>query len=120
MKFLDIAVAALIGVSTITGIVAWSPQSGDSMSRQTATETQLRDALLAFLSERGILWLILSSPSAACVGFQGLSNSSVSVSASFGSYTCGLRPGGASGVATLSMRLGTVEVVLKAWPNAVG
>ena len=120
MRFLDIAVAALIGASAITGMAAWSPQAGDSASRGAAAQGQLRDELLSFLSEPGMAWLIINSPSAACSALSGLSNSTVGVSASFGSYSCGSPPTAGSRAASLTLLLGTNDVDLEAWSSAPG
>ncbi len=115
MRYVDLAVAALIGTSAITGIVAWDPRSGDTGSDRIAAQTQLRDGLLALLQQRGIAWFLVSPSWAVCSYLSSISNSSFGVSATLGSVSCGSPPRRGSVVASLSMRLVPFEVTLVAW-----
>jgi len=43
MRYLDLAVAALIGTSAIAGVAAFSPRQADVASSSLAIESHLRD-----------------------------------------------------------------------------
>lgn len=118
MRYLDLAVAALIGTSAIAGIAAFSPRQGDVASGGLAMKSELRDGLLTILQREGVTWLIQSSPNAACAYLESLSNSSVTFSGMIGPHRCGPSPPGGSPVATLGFYLTPNQVVLEAWPNA--
>jgi len=118
MRYLDLAVAALIGVSAIAGIATFSPGQSDVASKRLAMESQLRDELLTILQREGLTWLIQSSPQAVCAYLQDSSNSSVTFSGVIGPYTCGTSPPISSPVATLAFYLTPYQIVLEAWPNA--
>jgi hypothetical protein len=120
MRYLDLAVAALIGMSAIAGIVTWTPGPGDLTSSNMMLESALRDGLLALLQQRGTFWLIASSPYQICSYLQGLSNSSVTYSASLGPYQCNPPPPVASTEASLILGLAPYRVVLEAWANTPG
>jgi hypothetical protein len=117
MRYLDLAVATLIGTSAIAGIAAFSPRHADVASGGLAMESQLRDGLLAILQHEGVTWLIQSSPQVVCAHLQELSNLSVSFSGMIGPYGCGPSPPSGSPVATLAFYLMPYQVVLEAWPN---
>jgi hypothetical protein len=118
MRYLDLAVAALIGTSAIAGVAAFSPRQADVASGVLAIKSELRDELLAVLQREGVTWLIRSSPQLVCAHLQDLSNSSVTLSGLIGPYSCGPSPPIGSTVATLVFYLMPYQVVLEAWPNA--
>ena len=118
MRFLDLAIAALIGTSAIAGIAAFSPKQADVASSSLATESQLRDELLTILQREGVTWLIQSSPQEICGRLRELSNSSVTFSGAIGPYACSPSPPSGSPVATLVFYLIPYRFVLEAWPNA--
>lgn len=118
MRYVDIAIAVLIGTSAITGIVAWTPRSGDIASQHTLMRTLLRDSLLAYLQHRGVVWLMRSSPQELCADLSGISNSSVTFSATSGSFSCGSPPLGVAALSTLTLQLTSYQVTLEAWSNA--
>lgn len=113
MRFIDLAVAALIGSSAITGMVAWSPRAGDAGAQRLGAQVQLRDRLLELFRRNGMSWL--ESPVAACRLISDASNSTFRLFATIGSSTCGTPPRGGSPSVTLSLRLVPYEVVLVAW-----
>jgi hypothetical protein len=117
MRYLDLVAAALIGMSTIAGIVAWTPGRGDLASRNLMLESELRDGLFALLQQRGIFWLTTSSPYQICAYLHELSNSSVTYSASLGPYQCSPQPPVASINASLTLELVPYRVVLEIWAN---
>ena len=120
MRYLDLAVAALIGTSAIAGIATFSPAQSDNTSSRLAMESQLRDELLTILQREGFAWLVQSTPRAVCDYLQDISNSSVTFSGVIGPYRCGPSPPTSSPVATLAFFLTPYQIVLEAWSNAPG
>ncbi|MDG7007331.1 MAG: hypothetical protein JRN06_03685 [Nitrososphaerota archaeon] len=115
MRFIDLAVAALIGSSAITGIVAWSPKAGDVGAQQLGAQVRLRDRLVGFLQRDGTIGF-LESP-AACQLISDASNSTFRLYATMGPTSCGTPPGLSSPSVAISLRLGKSEVVLVAWSS---
>jgi hypothetical protein len=118
MRYLDLAVAALIGTSAVAGIVAFSPGKLDSASRSLTLESQIRDELLSVLQNVGTAWLVQTPPGVVCGYLQSISNATVTFSAIIGPMRCAFSaPPGAS-VATLVLQLTASQVVLEGWTNA--
>ena len=117
MRFLDLAMAGLIGTSALLGMSAFAPRHADMASSSLAKEAQLRDGLLALLEHRGASWLIQSSPETVCAFLLGISNSSVTFSGGIGSLRCGAPPGPGIPVAVISIQLLGRQVVLEAWAD---
>jgi hypothetical protein len=117
LRYIDLAVAAMIGVSAISGLVAWSPQSGDSVSQTLMLQLELRDRLLEYLQQRGIMWFLNSPQAEICYALAKSSNSSIIISAVIGGEACSPQPEGEP-MATLTLRFLTLEVVMEAWPIA--
>jgi hypothetical protein len=116
LRFIDLAVAALIGSSAITGMVAWNPRAGDAGSQQAALQARLRDSLLEFIQRSGIAQFI-QSPAGACLRLLEASNLTIKFYSTMGPASCGIPPGSGSQTATLSLRLVPFEVVLVAWSS---
>lgn len=114
------AIAALIGLSSIAGMVAFTPRQGDAESETLALQAQIRDELVSILQEKGVMWLLLTPPAEICGFLRGLSNSSVSFSGTIGSYSCG--PPLPNGVpfAELGLNLVPYEVSIEGWANGTG
>lgn len=115
MRYLDLAMAALIGISAVTGVIAWDPRGGDATSRQARTQILLRDGLLDLLRQRGVLWLTRAPPGVVCAFLIGESNSSYGLYASWGSTSCGILPPPESVVASVEVDVGPSEVTLSGW-----
>ncbi len=118
MRYLDLAIATLIGTSAIAGIVASSPRQSDNAARALALESQLRDQLLAILQQKGTAWLIQAGPEGVCSYLREASNSSATFSGVIGGYSCQPSPPAGVLLATLPLRLIPFDAVLEAWPNA--
>ena len=118
MRYIDIAVAALVGTSAISGLLAWTPRTGDADSNRLALQSHMRDGLLAFVRQRGIPWILGSSPEEVCAVVSKASNSSVFVFGSDGGTSCGTPPPTGAVVSTLTFHLLNLEVVLGEWSNA--
>ena len=118
MRYLDLAVAVLIGSSAITGVVALTPRPGDSASDALALQSHIRDELLGFLESRGTPWLLVASPSAFCADLGRLSNSTVTLGGSIGGIACGTSPPAGAVAANLTLDLISREVVLEGWSAA--
>ena len=118
MRYLDIAVAALLGVSAITGLGLVSPRPGDAASVQLSTQTGLRDGLLAIVQHKGISWLLTTPAPEICAYLEQSSNSTVSLSATIGTEPCPSQPLPEADAATLYVPLKAIAVELEAWPSA--
>ncbi len=117
---MDLAVAALIGASAVTGIVAWTPRPGDTASTTLRIQVELRDRLLAVVQQRGTVWLSTSAPESVCAYLAGVSNSTVGFGGRIGSFECPLLPPPGRIVANLSLNLILRQVVLAAWSEGQG
>lgn len=115
MRYVDLSLAALIGVSAVTGVIALAPGGGDAASLQIARQMQLRDDLLRLLQQRGTAWLLSTPPAVVCSQLASLSNSSFRMGATLGGVSCGVPPRGGSAEANITLMLGNSEVTLVAW-----
>lgn len=120
MRYIDIAVAALIGLAAITGEFALSPWPADAMSVSLASRSGLRDSLLTIVELKGTTWLLISSFSQMCDYLDQLSNSTVTFTATIGSQPCANQPGPGYMVAVLDFPLKPRPVELEAWQAAQG
>ena len=120
MRYIDLAVAALVGTSALAGIVAWDPGTADSGARGLKLQAVLRDDLTAYVQGRGVAWFARSPPSVICSALAGASNSTFGMQATLGSLSCGSPPPPGSLTATLSMTLLPFEVKVEAWSSAPG
>ena len=117
MRFLDLAVALLIGTSALAGMAALAPRQGDLASISLQTVSQLRDTLLALVQQKGTAWLVQTSPEDVCAYLLGISNSSVTFSGEIGSLGCGASPPPGVPFATIALDFFSRPVVLEAWEN---
>lgn len=113
MRFIDLALAALIGTSAITGMVVWSPKASDAGAQRLGTVAQLRDRLVGFLQRNGLIQFESSSDACRLIG--EASTPTFRLYAAMGSVSCGSPPEAGSPSATLSFRLIPFEVELVAW-----
>jgi hypothetical protein len=119
VRWLDIALATMIGISAISGIVNWDPRLADNGSNRLVLENRLRDALMSYLDSRGLPWIQESSPVAICADLERLSNS-IALSANINSFSCGPSPPKGATIMTLTLQLGVRDVTLQAWTSAGG
>jgi len=118
LRYLDIAIAALVGMSAISGAAVWTPRSGDSASKQLMLQEELRDYVLAYLQQKGVFWMLQSPPESICSELSRASNASVTLSATIGPRSCGSPP---SGTVYVAVNLGMIpeEVTVEAWSNTL-
>jgi hypothetical protein len=109
----------MIGVSAMSGIVAWNPGVSDAGSHRLMLESRLRDRLVSYLDYRGLPWIQVSSSSALCADLERQSNS-IALTATVNSFPCGPSPPKGSTIMTLTLQLDAKEVTLQAWSNAEG
>ena len=117
MRFLDLALALLIGSSAFVGIASVTPKEGDASSQRLATQMRLRDTLLTILQRQGMPWLILSSPQEICSTLKNESNASVMVSATMDHVPCSEPPSKGLVEANLTFTLANREVCIEAWSS---
>lgn len=115
MRYVDIAIAGMIGLSSITAIASFTPRPGDLTSHYALEQIRARDALLAYLNQRGVAWFLESSTSEICADIASMSNGSVDFSATLGSVSCGGPHSNTRLIAALSLNLTRYEVTLEAW-----
>jgi len=118
LRFLDLGVAIMIGVSGLTGLAVWTPRSGDALAGRMAVQAHLRDELLSTLETKGMPWLLEAPPSDVCAGLASAMDGTSSVFAQLGSESCGTPPPPGAITANLSLRLVLSEVNLVAWAGA--
>lgn len=118
MRFLDLAVAALIGTAALTGMVAWDPAPADAYSRRLHLQSALRDDLAAFVQGKGAVWLLRSPRGTVCSAVDGMSNSTVGISVTLGELTCGRPPPPGAVAAELDERLGSEKAAMVEWSLA--
>ena len=114
MRYIDLEVAAMIGLSSVSGIIALTPRASDSASRLQASESALRDELLSYIQERGAAWLLSVPPQEICSDMASISNSTASFNAVVGGQPCPRTPVGAPAV-DLSLNLTLRQLVLEGW-----
>ena len=118
MRYIDIAVAALVGVSAITGVLLWTPRAGDLQASALAAKAELRDRAAGLIDAKGMGWFLGTPPSSVCSYIAGLSNSTVHLLADVGGTTCGSGPPAGAVSASLSFRLAHLQVTVEAWSSA--
>ncbi|MDA4121015.1 MAG: hypothetical protein OK404_01245 [Thaumarchaeota archaeon] len=115
MRFLDVAIAGMIGLSSIAVIVTWSPAMSDFASQRFVAQARLRDGIVNILDREGLVWLQQSSLQGICGKLSAISNSTVTFSASIDSVPCSVPPSKSGVQASLTFTLGAKVVVLEAW-----
>lgn len=115
MRYIDIAIAAIIGVSAVAGLVSWTPGSYDSSARRAILHSALLGRLEGFVQAHGTAWLIRSPSAEVCAALAGASNSTVALTGRVGPESCGDEPPGDAVTASLSFFLAGREFVLVAW-----
>ncbi len=118
MRFLDIAVAVMVGVSAIAGLVVWTPRFGDSVSNRMALQAHLRDVLVSFLESKGVPWILQASAAEVCTGLDSNLNGTVHVFVSLGTQTCGSPSTKGAVASNLTLALLPFEVNMAAWSGA--
>lgn len=117
MRYVDIAVAALVGVAAISAFVVWTPRRGDVRANSLAARTELRDRVAGLIEAKGMAWFLATPPSEVCSYIAALSNSTVHLVATVGGDTCGSAPPPGAVVASLSFLLVRLEVTVEAWSS---
>lgn len=115
MRYIDIAVAAMIGVSAVAGLVSWAPETYDASAHRASIHSALLRRLDVFVRNRGTVWLVRSSPGTVCAALASASNSTVALTGSVGGESCGDAPPDGAVTASLSFLLAGREIVFVAW-----
>lgn len=118
MRYLDIAVAVMVGVAAIACITTWTPAQADQVSRQLQTKSILRDGVVSFVDREGMALFASSSWPKICSALSAASNSTFTISGEVGTSGCGglPPPGGISVQSTFTV--GLRRVTLVAWSGA--
>lgn len=118
MKYVDVAVAVLVGVSAVAGILFWTPRSGDLKSGELAARAELGARVAGVVQAKGMSWFLSAPPPALCSYLAGLSNSTVHLFADVGGATCGDAPPGGAVQASIAFRVVNLRVDVGAWSDA--
>lgn len=114
MRFLDLGVAAAVGLVGLASLYAISPQVFDSASRQSLSGARATDGLVQAVMTKGLVWFQDAPSQDLCAYLGSISNSSSQFSAKVDSVPCGTGP--PSGVlANMTLRLGSRTVSIWDW-----
>ncbi len=118
MRFLDLALAAVIGLSSLALMASWGPAGNNAGAARLREEDSLRTDLESLLVTPGAVWLQQATLQEICAKVGSLSNQSVVYSASVDSSQCPLAAPETGPVASISLMLPTRNVTLEAWEAA--
>lgn len=118
MRFVDLAVAGVIAISSVALLMVWNPQTADMAYRRGADEAHLRDLLVKVIREEGLVQLSRQSPHEICSFLTTMSNATLVLSAVVDGVPCGNTPPPGAVSAELPVILGSRTVVLEAWYGA--
>ena len=118
MRFIDLAAAALIGISSVTALIALNPSASDSNAAASAKQISLQETLFAYVEAHGLVWLQNSPFQIICSSLEESSASNYTLSALEGTSQCTQLPPGGTATAHLPVggRAGTLELI--AWSDA--
>lgn len=115
MRFLDIAVAAVLGLSSVALLAAWAPFGSDLAASQLREQASARDRLEGLLTDPGLVWLQQAPPGEMCSELASLSNSTVVFTATVGTLRCGGAPPAGAPSANITLDFPAEEVTLVDW-----
>lgn len=118
MRFLDITLAAVLGLAAITGVSVWSPGPGDLGAHRLQERSVLRDSLASFVGAKGMAWFAAAPLAEICASVSASSNSTFALSAEINSSGCGGEPSKGSVSAELSFNVSSRQVTLRDWSGA--
>jgi len=115
MRVLDLSVATLIGLASVSSMAAWNPGQLLAQGQVYSDQASLRQYLSALTSKLGLPWLHTSTPNDVCNGLVPYSNSSVQISAYWRNYRCSTGPPQGVQAATLVLQFPEGNLTLEAW-----
>lgn len=118
MRYLDIAVAAMVALTAIAAMVVWSPGAADLAADRLRTKSALRDALVAFVDREGVPWLFSAPLPDVCAAAYAASSPAADISAIEGPQSCGLPPPAGATSVELTLSVASKQVTLVAWSGA--
>jgi hypothetical protein len=118
LRFLDLAAAGLIAITSIAVLFAWSPQAPDLAARRDLDEAHLTDLLVSLVQEEGLVTLTSDSPAAFCGLLLSQSNATVSFSGSSDGIQCSPSPPPGAATSNITAAVGQKVVVLENWYGA--
>ena len=111
------AVAGLIGVSSIASFMVWNPQAQSQAAEDLLDRARLRHVLADYVSAEGLPWLQRASPQEICSRLLTYSNATLSLSAVVDSVPCEVLPAAGQREVNMTLDLGSRMVVLLAWSS---
>jgi hypothetical protein len=118
LRFLDLAVAALIGAASIASFWVWNPGGYGLQSWRAQEETNLDVFLTNHVNTFGLLLLQDANFHDLCMQIVSLSNSTLAVSAILNSTPCAPQPTPHAVTANLTLGFPSRVVVIEAWYTA--
>ncbi len=115
MRVLDVAVAAMIGVSSLSLLAYSTPYPYQVSSAGSLEQAALRDRLLYVAGKLGIPYMEGSTFGQLCAALSAYSNSTVMISAAEGNLQCADRPAVGYSTAVIEVPIGSAPLELWAW-----
>ena len=115
MRFLDIAVATMIGTSGLAALGVWNPQASDSTAAEAALRIKLHDGLVSAVEAMGLAALSSLPFSDLCTQIATLPVDSYTLSASVGPSQCDPSPPQGLHVESMTLDFGGRSVTVEAW-----
>jgi hypothetical protein len=111
----DLSVATLIGLSSMTAMMVWNPNQFAAQGRLYSEQASMQDRLTSVLSSLGVAWLHSATPSAICAALLAMSNATVELSAAGRGYICSTGPPSETPNASLTLEFAEGDLTLRAW-----
>ncbi len=120
MRFIDLALATMVGVSAIGSVLVLNPSYPIEASSRYSSEAGLRDSLVRIVQSRGLEWFVEAPSDTICGVLASVSNSSVGYGATIGNSSCGPSPPVGATEVELALTNEWREVTLWSWRTAGG
>lgn len=118
MRFIDLAVAAMIGASSIAGILFLNPSPAEVSTSRYVQDSQTRSDLLAMVESVGLNQIFSEPTQGLCALLQSRSNATVQFSAVTSGGGCNSDPPPGTDVISLPISFNGARVTLEAWSVA--
>jgi hypothetical protein len=115
LKFLDLAVAALIGFGSVAAMGVWNPEQLSAQGTLYSKQASMQEYLETIPSRLGLPWLQQASPDAICSALLPFSNLTIQVSASGRDFVCTVGPPANVPSASIVLMFPRGNLSLSAW-----
>jgi hypothetical protein len=118
LRYIDVSVAAIIGLASVASLAVWSPYSFEDGIVLYTRQASLQDYLTGVVAALGVPWFQRTSPSSICGALSSYSNSTIEVTAVVNGLACAPPPSLGAPSANLTIDVGSERVTLQAWQVA--